>query len=283
MPDSSARRSLACWAVRRRSRRLVCKLLVCSILDTISAPAREYEYEYRPRIVAASSGAWPSWASRPSVTSPEYVPAGDGATGAHRQRTTSWRAWSICSLTRRRRPRSIAHGRSGWTPPGHSCNRATSIIKVVPVTGVGGHVVRARRRGSHRCRIRRAGRLGRIQQGRDEGPSPIAIGARPIGAKATTPAGWGALLDSPNGILNDVAPVVGDRSTAAPSRVYTATRASSTPPIPTPHTAVGRPSTALRRPTVAGRWRSTRLHWAPPWSTTAVTRSCPATSGTRNN
>ncbi len=106
----------------------------------------------------------------------------------------------------------------GWTPPDpllQSGDELGIIIKVIPrdgtTTGVGGHVDFYVPGG---VEVIDAGYVvpdgtGGFDKVAMKGQSPIAIGAGPIGAKATTQLiGWGALLDSPNGILNDVAPVV---------------------------------------------------------------------------
>ncbi len=105
-----------------------------------------------------------------------------------------------------------------WTPPDpllQAGDELGIIIKVIPrdgtTTGVGGHVDFYVPNG---LQVMDAAYLvpdgtGGYLQTAMKGQSPIAIGAGPIGAKATTQLiGWGALLDSPNGILNDVAPVV---------------------------------------------------------------------------
>ncbi len=104
-----------------------------------------------------------------------------------------------------------------WTPPDpllQAGDELGIIIKVVPrdgtTTGVGGHVDFYVPNG---VQVVDAAYLtpdgsGGFTRSAMKGQSPIAIGAGPIGAKATAQLiGWGALLDSPNG-YQDVAPVV---------------------------------------------------------------------------
>ena len=93
-----------------------------------------------------------------------------------------------------------------------------------------------------------------------KGQSPIAIGAGPIGAKATTAAGRPGPAPTQYQRRHRSSPVSAAGCTAAPSPASTATPASSIPPTPTPPTVPGSASPAMAGRASAARWHLSHRH-----------------------